>query len=110
MWAFDTPTDEPMLAGLTKAGQPEVVGELRRQPGRQLVLAEAAEPGLRDPGGQRDLLGHRLVHADRRAEHAAADVRHAGQFEHPLHRAVLAERAVEQRQDDGPSGGAGGVG
>ena len=33
------------------------------------------------------------------AEHAGADEGHAGQLEHPLHRAVLAVGAVEQRED-----------
>ena len=41
-----------------------------------------------------------LVHAERRAEHAGADVRDAGELEQALHRPVLAERAVQHREDD----------
>ena len=41
-----------------------------------------------------------LVHAERRAEHAGADVGHARELEQPLHRAVLAERPVQHREDD----------
>ena len=41
-----------------------------------------------------------LVHADRRGEHARADVRDARQLAEPLHGAVLAERPVEDRQHD----------
>ena len=41
-----------------------------------------------------------LVHAERRGEHPGADVRNVRQLEQPLHSAVLAERAVQDRQDD----------
>ena len=45
-------------------------------------------------------LHRRLVHADRRREHAGADVRHVGELEQPLHRAVLAVRTVQHREHD----------
>ena len=45
-------------------------------------------------------LHHVLVHADRRAEHARADVGHAGELEQALHAAVLAHRPVQHREDD----------
>ena len=54
----------------------------------------------RDAGVAQHGLEQILVHAERRAEHAGADVRHAGELEQPLHRAVLAERAVQDRQHD----------
>ena len=38
--------------------------------------------------------------ADRGAEHAGADVRQAGELEQSLHGAVLAVRAVQQREHD----------
>ena len=41
-----------------------------------------------------------LVHADRGREHARADVAHVGELEEALHRAVLAERAVQDGEDD----------
>ena len=41
-----------------------------------------------------------LVHAERRGEHAGADVGHAGELEQALHRPVLAERPVEHGEDD----------
>ena len=41
-----------------------------------------------------------LVHAERRAEHARADVGHACELEQALHRPVLAERPVQHREDD----------
>ena len=81
-----------------------------------------AEPGRLDEAGiaervvglvagaQRDVRGDRdavvaehgledvLVHAERRGEHARADVRDAGELEQALHRAVLAERARAGRE------------
>ena len=53
----------------------------------------------RETGGLQDDLHVGLVHADRGGEHAGADVAHAGHLEHPLQGAVLAPRAVEQRED-----------
>ena len=97
--ALDTPTDEPMLAGFTNAGSPRSAASSAGSPGVSSAH-RAAEPRLRDPGGERDLFGHRLVHAHRRAEHPAAHVRHAGEFEHALHGPVLAERTMEQREHD----------
>ena len=99
-----------MLAGLTKAGSPRSSASSAGSPGVSSCSPNATEPGLRNPGRERHLLRHRLVHAHGRAEDAAADVGHVGQLQHPLDRAVLAEWAVEQRQDDGPSGGRRGVG
>ena len=45
-------------------------------------------------------LEHVLVHAERGGEHAGADVGDAGELEQALHGAVLAEGAVEDREDD----------
>src|SRR5581483_2644555 len=41
-----------------------------------------------------------LVHAERRGGVVGADVGHAGHLQQPLQPAVLAERPVEDRQDD----------
>ena len=46
------------------------------------------------------LLEEVLVHRERRARDAGADVRDARELEQPLHRPVLAERAVQDRQHD----------
>ena len=51
------------------------------------------------PCGGEQRLHHRLVHADGRPEHAGADVGHVGQLEQALHRAVLAVRPVQHRED-----------
>src|SRR5262249_57122716 len=47
-----------------------------------------------------DLLEEILVHRERRRRDACADVGDVRELEQPLHRAVLAERAVEDREDD----------
>src|SRR4051812_46143467 len=47
-----------------------------------------------------DRLEDVLVHCERRAEHARADVGHARELEQALHRPVLAERPVQDREDD----------
>ena len=87
---------------LHEARQTELGGERGRRSGViEAVLAQRAEAGLGDAVGGEHLLGHRLVHRQGRPEHASADVGDVGQLEHPLHRAVLAHRAVQQRQHDG---------
>ena len=90
---------------LDEARQTELVGELCRQPRRPLVVAERPPARLRHAVGGEHLLGHRLVHRQRRAEDARADVGDVGELEEALHRAVLAHRPVEQGQDDGRLGG-----
>ena len=69
------------------------------------VLDRIAEPdrvvrGDRDAAVAHDLLEQVLVHREGRGGDAGADVRDAGELEEPLHRSVLAERAVEDREDD----------
>ena len=54
----------------------------------------------RQPGAAQHHLHVVLVHADRGREHPGADVADAGHLEQPLERAVLAERAVQQREHD----------
>jgi hypothetical protein len=46
-----------------------------------------------------DTFHHLLVHGDGGGQHARADVGQAGQFQQALHRAVLAEGAVQHRED-----------
>ena len=52
----------------------------------------------RQPGGAQHDLRVGLVHTDRAGEHAGADVADAGHLEHPLDRAVLAPRPVQERE------------
>jgi hypothetical protein len=54
----------------------------------------------RDATVAHDGLEDVLVHRECRAEHAGADVGDTGQLEQALHRAVLAEGAVQDREDD----------
>ena len=93
-----------MFAGLTNSGRPSSSASAAGRPGVSSVLANATVAGLGDAVGGQHLLGHRLVHRQRRAEHARADVGDVGQLEQALHRAVLAHRAVQQRHDDGVHG------
>ena len=73
------------------AGQP-LVGDVG--------VAGRLVAALGEPGGAGDDLGLHLVHAERGAEDARAHVRDPGQLEEALHRAVLAHRAVQDRQHD----------
>ena len=68
-----------------------------RRPARR---AHARVVDLRDPGARQQVLRDDLVQAHGRREHARADVRHVEQLEQALHRAVLAERAVQHRERD----------
>src|SRR4029079_13459646 len=69
------------------------------------VLRPLADP-QRDVARDRDAaVAHHgledvLVHRQRRAEDARADVGHPRELEQALHRAVLAERPVQDRKDD----------
>ena len=72
----------------------------RRTRRRSWPSRSARYARLRQPGGREHALHHDLVHADRGAEHARADVRQAGELEQALHRAVFAVRAVQQREHD----------
>ena len=53
-----------------------------------------------DPAVAENRLEEVLVHAESRRGDACADVGHAGELEEALHRAVLPERAVQDRQHD----------
>ena len=87
------PTDEPSRAGLTKHGIAERVARL-------VAGAQRDVPRHRDAVVAHDRLEQVLVHAERRGEHARADVRDARELEQALHGPVLAERAVQDREDD----------
>ena len=54
----------------------------------------------RDAAVAHDLLEQVLVHAERRGCHPCTDVRDVRELEQSLHRAVLAEGAVQDRQHD----------
>src|SRR5581483_6216138 len=74
-----------------------------RVPERVARLGAEAEGDVlrhRDPLVAEHALEDVLVHAERRGEHAGADVRDPGELEQPLHRPVLAERPVQHRKDD----------
>ena len=62
------------------------------------MLAHGGVADLRHVGGRQHLLEHDFVHAQRRREHAGADVRHVQELQQALHGAVLAERAVQHRE------------
>ena len=97
-----------MLAGLTKTGSPSASITSSAVPAPTSCSVKDSQRLWAMPCWAEHLLGHRLVHGQRRAEHAAADVGHVGQLEQPLHGAVLAQRSVQQRQHDGGSGRHGG--
>ena len=97
------PTLDPRLAGLTKSGNPRRAADRSAmRAGRRIPVASqhhhVRRPSGRPRGGEGDL-HHRLVHADRRGQHARADVGHVGQLEQALHRAVLAVGPVQHRED-----------
>ena len=52
------------------------------------------------PAAREHVLGLRLVHGQRRGQHAAAHVGHAGQLEQALDGAVLAQRSVQEGEHD----------
>ena len=75
------PTDEPRFAGFTKQRKPELVdapcSSAASSRPRSRVL-DQRQPGLRE-----DRLHHRLVHPDRRGQHAGADVRESASSSRP---------------------------
>ena len=77
--------------------------EVRAAPlGIRPVLSDPqrAVSDLGNPRLRHQLLEEDLVHAQRRGEHAGADVRHVEAFEQALHGAVLAERSVQHGEHD----------
>ena len=102
-FAFEMPTLDPRFAGFTNTGKPRR-STTRLQHRALVALPVALQHDLvvadRQALGGEHELHRRLVHADRRREHAGADVRHVGQLEQPLHRAVLAVRAVQHGKHD----------
>ena len=96
------PTEEPSRAGLTNTGSPSAPqpGEHAVAVGRELLSPDRAVLDLRQAGVRHQLLEHHLVHAQRRGEHAGADVRDVEALEQALHGAVLAERPVQHREHD----------
>ena len=92
----------PGARGLDEQRQPEL-GDARRDAvgvAVQLAREHHAERADGQAVAREHQLHHVLVHADRGREHPGADVPHVGQLEQALQRAVLAERAVQQREDD----------
>ena len=99
--AFDTPTDEPMFDGLHEAREPELgldpVGERRRVVRCRATRgsAPAASPAA---ANARFIMILSMPTAE--PSTPAPTYGQAGQLEQALHRAVLAVRAVQQRQHD----------
>src|SRR5207248_8402982 len=79
--------------GLDEAGEAEGVVD-------RLAVAQGDVSGDRDAAVAQYLLEEVLVHAQRRCCNAGADVGNSRQFQQPLDGAVLAEGAVEDREDD----------
>ena len=91
---FEIPTDEPSRAGFTNSG-----GFRRAQVERPAVAGHRVLH-LRHPVRGQQVLEERLVHRQRGCRHARSHVGHVEQLQQPLHRAVLAERAVQHRERD----------
>ncbi len=97
------PTDEPRLAGLINSGKAD---KLQRALDHRLDIGLDLRPGgdnpihHRDAVGAHDRLEDRLIHAEGRAEHTRANIGQVGQLEQALQRAVLAEGAVQHREDN----------
>src|ERR1022692_3028627 len=125
--AFDVPMLEPPLAGFTNSGQPSsaIASSTRLRSGwagslpvpRAAPALSASPAPLPAPSASRpvtlthdDVLADRqaagledhlhvfLVHADRAGQHAGSHVTDAGHLQQALHRAVLAERSVQDRK------------
>ena len=67
---------------------------------RRVAMAETAEARDRQAAVAHQPLGDILVHRRGRAEHARADIRDAGDLGQALDRSVLAERPMQNREDD----------
>ena len=89
-----------MFDGFTKHGNPSYCRGRLDERVDVVTVAEREVLRDREPGARERALHHDLVHADRGAEHARADVRQVGELEETLHRAVFAVRAVQQREHD----------
>ncbi len=79
-----------------RLGRGERGGRVGPQPRRR----HQREVDDRDAGVPQQPLGDVLVHADRRTEHAGADVGDLGQLQQSLHGAVLTVGAVQHRKND----------
>ena len=89
-----------MFAGLHETRQPELVDHARPERGEVLTVAELQVRALRESAAANICFIAPLCISDRGAEDARADVRQVGQLEQALHRAVLTEGTVEQREHD----------
>src|SRR5205814_8420265 len=65
-----------------------------------VAVAQGDVPRHRDVRVAHDRLEPVLVHRERGAEYAGSHVGHTRELEQPLHGPVLAERAVQDRDDD----------
>ena len=109
-WASVMPTELPRRGGLDH--EPRVAACRPRTPrarrARRRGRAPSAPRGPRtqsvtgSPSPRDEPLEHRLVHADGARRHARARVREARRLAQRLGRPVLAERAVEREEHDGP--------
>src|SRR5207247_5307192 len=67
---------------------------------RRITVTQGDVAGNGNTTVAQNLLEEVLVHAERRRRDASADVGNPCELQEPLHGAVLAERAVQDRQDD----------
>ena len=66
-----------------------VLGRVREFGARHQLISH-----LRNAVASKHRFGHHFVHAYRTAEHAGTYARNAREFQHALHRAILAIRAM----------------
>ena len=80
----------------------DTVDHLEKIPGcgPQVVDVDAAVADLWNAVPGQDLLGRQLVHGQRRTQHPGTHIGDVGQLQEALHRAVLAQRAVKEREND----------
>ena len=95
--AFDTPTDEPMLAGLTNNGSPSSSASEAGRPGVISCARTAGTVAWAIPLSARTCLAMALSIASAEPSTPEPDVGNVGQLEQALHRAVFAHRPVQQR-------------
>ena len=103
VFAFEMPTLDPRFAGLTNIGNPS-----RASSSAAISSPRCSQSRLQDDAivadrkaarGEHDL-HQRLVHSQSRGGDAGADVRHVGELEQALNRAVLAVWPVQDGEDD----------
>ena len=100
------PTEEPRWAGLTNTGRPSSVELGEHAPRRLRAERSPRTPAVGRPAGRPPAaissLNSTLSMHTADGRDAGADVGDVERLEHPLHRPVLAERAVQDRETPRP--------